>query len=286
MNFRKFFSFSLIVFILVVVVNFSYVAVSLAAYNKAKVAYQNAYQQYTKEVNFYKAVRSQLIEARNKYKQFKNAVNKKDYEDKVRAFLKTTCNVLERRLQAIERWISNRKSLSDEEKQNIRAEIEKDINWLENKKAFIDTASFDQMKNAAREIRNYWHKHRVNVKRIIARIWIARINYAISRFSNISEKISSKIELLKSEGKDTAKLEAWLQDFNQKIDLAKKARDKAKDKYTQISNLSEANQFFNQVHQFILEANRYLRDAYKKLKEIVREMKKTAGGVQATPNTQ
>ena len=130
------------------------------------------------------------------------------------------------------------------------------------------------IREKAKEIREYWKKHRVQVKKIIGQIWGARLSFIIERFENVSAKIATKLEELKAAGKDTSQLEAWLSDFDQKINLAKEKRDKAREKYEAISNLADANQLFYQAHKFVKEANNYLREAHKKLVDIVREMKK------------
>jgi len=252
-------------------------ATSLRARNQeARAKYQSARQQYLKEVNWYKTTRQQFLNARKKYRQFKSAENKSAYEKQARAFLEKIVDVLIRKLESLKSWVSNKPSLSESERQAIIAEIEQDINWLKNKKQGIATASPAQIKEKAKEIREYWKKHRIFVKKIIGKIWSARLDWAIERFENVSSKIADKIQELKAAGKDTSQLETWLADFNQKIEIAKQKRDKAREKYQAISSLADANQLFKQVHQFVKEANQYLRDAHKKLIDIIKEMKKIA----------
>ena len=245
-------------------------------HQEARAKYQAARQQYLKEVNWWKTTRQQFLQARAKYRKFKNTENKANYEEKARKFLEKTVDVLIRKLESLKNWVSNRPSLPESERESIIAEIEEDINWLESKKSGISTASPAQIKEKAKEIREYWKNHRLKVKRIIAQIWTARLSWAIERFEAVASKIATKIEELKAAGKDTSQLEAWLADFNQKIEIAKEKKDKAKEKYQAISSLADANKFFKQVHQFIKEANQYLREAHQKLVEIVKEMKKLA----------
>jgi len=242
----------------------------------ARVKYQAARQQYLKEVNWWKTTRQQFVNARAKYRKFKNAENKAVYEKQARNFLQRTVNVLIRRLQSLKNWVSNRRALPESERQTIVSEIDQDINWLESKKTGIDTASPAQIKEKAKEIREYWKNHRLKVKRVIGQIWAARLSWAIGRFETVSSKVAAKIEELKALGKDTSQIETWLTDFNQKIDIAKEKRDKAREKYQAISSLADANQLFKQAHQFIREANQYLRQAHRKLVDIVKEMKKLA----------
>jgi len=241
---------------------------------EARAKYQAARQQYLKEVNWWRTTREQFLNARAKYRQFKNTENKAAYEEQARAFLERTINVLVKKLESLKNWVSNRPSLPESEREEIVAEIEQDINWLEGKKSGIATASPAQIKEKAKEIREYWRDHRIFVKKIIGQIWGARLDWVIERFETASSKIAAKIEELKAAGKDTSQLEAWLADFNEKIEIAKEKREKAREKYEAISSLADANQLFKEAHQFIKEANEYLRDAHKILIEIVKEMKR------------
>lgn len=243
---------------------------------EARAKYQAARQQYLKEVNWWRNTREQFLNARARYRQFRNTENKALYEEKAREFLEKTVDVLIKKLEALRNWISNRRAISETERQAIVAEINEDINWLQEKKSGIATATPAQIKEKAREIRNYWLNHRVKVKKIIGQIWGARLDWVIEKFESIAIKISAKIDELKAEGKDTSRLEMWLADFNEKIEIAKEKREKAREKYEAISSLADANQLFKQAHQFIKEANQYLREAHKKLIEIVKEMRKIA----------
>jgi len=274
---NKFITFSLVGLMALVVFSSVASAQNLRKRDRQiRIRYQAARQQYLKEVNWWKTTRQQFLSARTKYRKFKNAENKKAYEEQARKFLEKTVDVLIRKLESLKNWVANRPTLSEEVRAKIIAEIEQDINWLQEKKSGISTASPAQIREKAKEIRDYWRKHRIFVKRIIGEIWAARLDWAIKRFEDVSSKIAERIEKLKEAGKDTSQLESWLADFNQKIDLAKEKRDKAREKYQAISSLSELNQFFSQTHQFIKEANQYLREAHKVLVKIVREMRRLA----------
>lgn len=250
---------------------------------RARAKYQQAREQYQKEVNFYKSARQDLLNARAKYQQFKNADNKKALEDKARNFLEKAVNSLIKRLETIKNWVSNRGALSEAEKQTIIAEIDQDINWLNERLPKIQTASADRIKEEAKIVREYWRSHRMKVKKITGQILAARINFVITKAKSFSAKAEVKIQELKAAGKDTAQLEAWLADFNQKLALAKEKYQAAKAKFQAIrgeagpdfvNELKEADALFKAGHQFIKEANQYVKQAHAQLVQIVKEMKK------------
>jgi len=238
-----------------------------------KQRYQAARRQYLKEVNWWQTARQQFIAARSKYKQFKNTDNRTAYEDRAKDFLGKTVTVLIKKLETLKNWVSNRRALSDAERQAIIAEIDSDISWLQTKQDEIANASASQLKTYAAEIRTYWHKQRWQLKKIIGRIWVARLDWVIGRFENVADKIDAKIAKFKAAGHDTAQIEAWLSDVRDKINLAKAKEQSAKEKYQAISNLTEANAFFNEARQFIKQANQYLRQAHQDLVKIIKAMK-------------
>ncbi len=252
----------------------------------ARAKYQQAQGQYQKEVNFYKSARQDFLNARTKYQQFKNADNKKDLEDSARNFLEKAISSLIKRLEATKNWVANRRALPESERQAIVAEIDQDINWLNERASAIQTASPAQIKEEAKIVREYWKNHRVKVKRIIGEILAARINFVIAKAESFSVKVSAKIDELKAAGKDTSQLEAWLADFNQKLSLAKEKHAAAKAKFAAISNLADADQLFREGHRFIVEANQYVRQAHAQLVKIVKEMKKMGTTVEATTEPQ
>jgi len=252
----------------------------------AKARYQTAKSQYTREVGFYKTARQNFINARQNFQRLKNADNKKSLEDAARNYLEKAVSTLTKRLESVKNWVANRRALPEAERQAIVAEIDQDINWLNERLTAIQTASPDKIKEEAKVVREYWKVHRVRVKRIIGEIWSARIGYIITKAEGFSVKVSAKIDELKAAGKDTAQLEAWLADFDQKLSLAKEKYESAKTKFQEIhgepgssqaTELTQAHTLFNQGHQFIKEANQYIRDAHAQLVNIVKEMKRIVG---------
>lgn len=244
-------------------------------YSAVKISYQN-------EVNSYKTARQQFLTAKSNYLKLKNATNKKAYEDQARAYLAKTVDALTKRLEVIKVWVSDRKAISEIEKQSIITEIDSDISTLASIKTGIDTASPAQIISKAKEIRAYWVKHRVFVKRITGQVWNARVSYVISQAENVSDKIETTIQELKTSGKNTSALELWLADFNQKIAEAKEKNELAKAKFQAINSLDDMDQFFKEGHQFVLDAGQYIRDAHSRLVEIVKEIRAKAKTVETS----
>ncbi len=239
----------------------------------ARLKYQSDKQKYLKEVDAYKTARQQVINIREKYRKFQNVENKSAYEEAAKTFLEKAIDTLVSKLEALKNRVANRSGISETERTNMLAELDQDINWLEEKKSGIADASSEQIKETAREMRQYWTNHRVRVKKVIAQIWGARIDFMIEKFENSSAELEEKIAELKANGKDTSQIEVWLNDFKQKINTAKAKREQAKLKYQAISSAADANQLFKEAHQFVKEAHTSLQDAHKDLVKILKKMR-------------
>jgi len=250
----------------------------------AKAKYEQARGQYLKEVESYKNLRNDLSNAKLKYQQFKNSDNKKALEGKAREFMDKAVSALVKRLETFKVWVSNRGALSEADRQEIIAEIDQDINWLKERQTKIQTATPAGIKEAAKEIREYWKGHQAKVKMIVGRIWAARIGFVIDKAESFSVKVNAKIQELKTAGRDTVQLEAWLADFNQKLSSAKEKYEAAKAKFQSISGTSDAVKIFNEGRQFIKEANQYVTQAHADLVKIVKEMKKMGQSVELPDN--
>ncbi len=239
--------------------------------------FKTARDQFKKEVDFYRSSRQQFLSARNKLRQAKNNPEiRAQYEERARDLLRKSINIMIGRLEAIKAWVANRKELDDQTKSQVLAEIDKDIAWLKDKESQVDNATIDEIRSSAKEARQYWQRQRWQVKKIVAQLWTARLNYALDRFEQALDKAEEKINELKQAGYDTAELEEMLADARNKLDEARSKYEQAKEKWQEIDNLQEANQFFKEVRDYIKEANQYLRDAYRKLREIIEALKQAA----------
>jgi len=277
---------SKIVGVVIVMTVFLLIVVSVAnaqplkRWNQAAIQkYDTAKSEYLKIDDFYKNARQDWLTARNRYIQYKNAENLENALEKGGDFLLRADKTLVRRLEMISAYAEGEPSISEEEKQNILSELDSYITWLEQKQPEIEGATTkEELVNIAKTIRNKWLEIRPATKRIVGQIMNAKVFWAINKVEIASDRVDSAIQKLQEQGKDTTALEAWLSDFNAKIDLAKRKYQAAKEKYAEIKNVGDADRLFREGNAFVKEANQYLRDAYKNLKKIVKELRRYRTG--------
>lgn len=240
----------------------------------AKTQYDKTRQAYQNEVSAYKTARQNFMNAKTKFQKAKNATNKTEYEAQAKTFLQKSISAMIHYLQAVRNKTENVRGISDADKTNILADIDKDINWLTAEQEKLGSATTtEQLKEKATVIREYWNTAKTTFKKASAKIWIARLNFLIAKAEGLSEKTNAKIQELKTVGKNTSKLEAWQKELNQKIDAAKVDKLKAEEQLPNISNVN-ADQIFKTIRRFVQDANQYMRKAHSQLAQIVQELKK------------
>ena len=240
---------------------------------RARAMYQESKEQYSKEVEFYKDSRKEYLAARSSLNQLKNSENRAKLEQAGRKFLERAVSVLIAQLETIKVWVVNTGTISESERQAIVSGIDTDIAWLEERLPVIQTAPLLEVKSPLVEVRNYWNRHQLEVKKINGRVEIARIDFILDQAEKLGTEAKQGIEKAKSVGSNTAELEAWYAEFEQNLNLATESYENARSKYQSINKLEDADKLLQELHQFVLEANEYIRSAHALLVSIVKELK-------------
>jgi len=229
---------------------------------------------YTEAREGYKNAREDFVGAAEKFRKFRQANDSAIVLEKGKNFLLRATDGMMRYLEMLEKRVEVSK-LGEEEKAEIKAEIEQDAAWLKGKQDAIKSATTkEELAAIAKEVKEYWNSIRGKTKSIAGQLLSSHTETMISKAENVSAKVEDAIEKLKEQGKDTSKLEGWLTDFNEKITLAKEANEKAKEKFKEIKDIKDAEKLFREGHEFVKEANKYLREAYSILRDIFKELRK------------
>ncbi len=245
----------------------------------AKQKYNTAKSEYLQAAGFYEDARHDWITARDRYRAYKTADNGEDALEKGKEFLLNADKVLVAHLEMVSAYVEGEPCLNDTEKENIISELDSYIKWLEEKQPEIENATTKQeLTDIAGAVRNKWLEIRPTTKRIVGRVMNAKVLWVITNAESAANKTEEAIEQLKEQGKDTTDLEAWLNDFNTKIDLAKEKHQAAKEKYAAIRNVRDADRLFREGNAYVKEANQYLRGAYEDLRDIVDELRRYGTG--------
>lgn len=257
-------------------------AIGPADGSRAEKIFQNAKNFYQKGVESYSGARKNFRDILDKYKKNKSSVNKKELENASRDLLEKSVSSLIKKLESLKSLVSGRQKISEEDKNIIMAEIDKDLNWLNQTLSEIKNLDAKEIAKKAKEIKNYWRNHQVRIKKITGLTLSARVNYLIDKENNFSERLSAKINEMKKSGADISKAEELYNQFLEKMNLAKEKYNSAKEKFNGIEaepqseiapELNNAASLFKAGDQLIKEAAKYLKEAHGLAVQVVRELK-------------
>jgi len=239
-------------------------------------AYRNAKDAYQEKMTEYKTKAKDWLTAKDLYLRSKTNTNLENVLEKAKEHVLKVDELVIKYLLTIKTKVENMERLDESVRQDIIAEIDSKIEWLEEKQTEINNAvSKDDLVALSATIKDYWKDVRVKVKKFVGYILVGRSDLAVAKLEEAKEKVQTKIDLIKENGQNATKLEELLADFSNNIDLAKTQLENAKERFSQISTLEEANSLFRQGRDFISNANKYLREAWRDLQSIISELRNT-----------
>lgn len=153
-------------------------------------------------------------------------------------------------------------------------EINRQIEWLEQKKAAIEAAeSFDQLRQEAEQVRNFWRQQRLTVKKFVGKILASRVKFIISKAERTYQKLEAAVEQAEESGQDVTQARQILSDLSEKLELVKESVSQALDKFEAISDPESAQDLFRQGHDQLKQARRYLQEFKEEMGDLIKEIK-------------
>jgi HAMP domain-containing protein len=246
---------------------------------KAREKYNNAKAEYQKTTEAYDSARQDWLKARNKYRLYKSAENLTDALNKAIKHLLEANKRLVAYIKMVIAYVEGKPGLEDAEREAILNELNSFVTWLEGHQDEIEQATRkDELVNLAKSVRDKWQEIKQAAKRIAGQMINVKVGWLISQAEKVSARIEKVIQKLEERGEDVTALKTWLEDFDEKVELAKQKYEAAKEKYAEAKNLKDADRLIQEGKAFVTEAKRYLKSAYRTLKEIVKELKRYKTG--------
>lgn len=245
-----------------------------------------AYQVYKQK---YIGAKDLYIKSQQQFENAKAAYNSAKTQEKDEALLNATKAYMSSGIDAMVAYTQVAKENVDlaANKSIVPAGASDNLNnyiaQLEQEKTTVQTITTRQeLVNSSKTVMGIWQNVRLESKYYLGIIINSGFEAFFNKNSNVSSKIDSEIQALKSQGVDTTKLESDLVTYNDDISKAQAAYDTAKANYMghvgfnsdgSVSNPDDANKFLKAADQNIQQANQYLLNAKDTFKVIVTELK-------------
>lgn len=253
----------------------------------------------------YQAARERYIQAKERYQETKQKITSvrttlracKDAESegclKLRRQIRIhsgefLLNIADRVLETLEKIkskVESNEDLTEEEASDLLAKIEAKITEVSDAKGVIENltneSSAEEIREAARTIKQAWKNTRVVLKKSVGRLVNARIGGIIVKLEHLKTKlikISSRIE---EAGENVRDLDELIDKFHSELEEAKNKWQLAKEKYAEAVTPGKIDELMKEANKYLREAHEKLKEAHKTLKEILIKIREKKGAEEA-----
>jgi len=234
-------------------------------YEKMAENYNKLKNNFQESKNDYNSAKEKLLQEQSKVKNANEETLRKNSAE----FLNKTVSVMIKYLESLKNKAENMGFVSEGEKNAIAARLDENINSLTEKLSSIENATIEEQKNIAAEIRQQWKDIRSASKRITGQMLSAKMNSFILKMEALRDKLENESIELNSEI-----IQGIINNFNDKIELAKSENALAKANFAQINNKEQASGLFKEGMRHMRAARKYLKEAHKELVSLSQEIKK------------
>jgi len=269
----------------------------LSIYSGVVAAQATAGEQYEKANEIYQANKDNYDNARKNFEEAKDIFEKankqlgklkdenstEELKQKSKDYLLRAIDFAQSQLQVMKSRVEN--SEKGYIPFNAVTIIDGHTAQLEQMKAKVEQAnSTQELRDAHKELKKIVVDINLETRYYMGIVLNHRIdNFIIKADNNVSIRLDSAIEKLKSQGNDTTNLEKEVTDFKNAVKVAKESHTKTKESYANhngfatdgtITNERNANKFLEQGNKLQKETIKDLRNAGNQVIQFVKDLRK------------
>lgn len=236
----------------------------------------------------YEQIKQELDDEKVKFERAKLGRNEEQATEHAQKFMIKTADLVIKALERVKHSVETSDDISEEEAEEILAEIQEEIDAMEEAKSDVEAAETKaQVQDAGKVILNVWKHTRIRIKRHVTRLIHARLGEIIKRSEHLESKLDCTLQSLEEQGLNISAYDAMVDDFSLEVDNAKskfrQARnylDQAKELKsddTSDEDLAEVEGLVQAAQNLIDQAKDHTKQAHEILKELVRAIKDAGG---------
>ncbi|MCG2719029.1 MAG: hypothetical protein L6408_09400, partial [Nanoarchaeota archaeon] len=192
-------------------------------------------------------------------------------------FLGNSADAIIKHLERIKAKIEGSENLTDEEVEEILAEIDAKIAELEALKEKAEAAETkEEIREAAQEIRDAWKPIRNRAIYWAARLTNAKMGFITGKMVQLENRLEKTVEKMETNGKDVSEIEPLLEEFHSLLVSAKENHEAGVEAWKEFKESGEQAQHA-EAKRLMNQARKDAVEAHKVLKQIVREIKEAKG---------
>lgn len=230
----------------------------------------------------YKEAKEDMHDARERLKHSLQDGNQTGAFEHAKTYLLRSADALINHLEKLKTKVQENENIPDDREAEIVAEIDVQISAINDIKVEIEAATTrEQIKDAAKKLRDVWKKLKHIIKFHTQRIVAARVEGIVNN-GLVLEKRLDKILANLNESTD---VDVEVDNFKAKINLSRDKYRQAQDKLEEVLDLRAAGEsadsekikaLMEEAGQLLKEARDALKEAHEILKSIVKKIKEEA----------
>ena len=238
-------------------------------------------ERFDKAKEEFKNAKGELNDERKALKESKEKRDEKATLEHAKNYLLKVSDELIHHLEKLKAKVQENKHISDEQEAKIVAEINAKIDEVAKIKAEVAAATKEQVKEAAKKLREIWGKLKhiidLHAKRVVA----ARVEGLVNRGLVLEKKLDNVIEKAKEKGIEI-NVSAEMGLFSEKIELSRDKHKQAQAKISEALDLRAKGEpadsekikaLMDESNQLLKESRDALKEAHEALKTIVKKIK-------------
>lgn len=258
---------------------------SLTAYNRSYGAtpFDNAYQEYSLEVEEYRNAHDEYVLARSQYLKFRTLTSTNNAKDAAIVMLQARDDVVISYFKAVKEKAAETQGIPDATRDALNIRIDEETIWFSDHRGRSSSAgSLDDIVKDSDEAKKRFESVDSLIYEVLSDVASGKISRFRERLNESFSSVSTKVGEIREEERDefsfsTRKLELidrWIFETENRITRSEQKQAEADEKITEFSGEKKKNApTHNEVLSILGESQQYLKEASLFVKEIIREIK-------------
>ena len=237
--------------------------------------FKRAYDDYLYNFNLYRQTHLEYTSAKSEYYAYQTLESETRALEKTRALLFTRNAALATYLTALRMKLVETTNVINYEQSMRFIYLDNQISFLKlNDQKLPAPATIDDLQIVSNEVADKYPEIEILAYQTLTTINAGQVEGLTSRLEVEVKKLEEKIDEARNLGEDTTTVERWLLNVKEKIVLAKRKREEAKNLIsTLVPKEQNKKAVWASSQQLSEEANQYLKEAVSYTKEIIKKLK-------------
>ncbi len=203
---------------------------------------------------------------------------KKQFTSDAKTFLLKTADLVVESLNKLKYQVKLSEDISEEDAQKLLDDIEQRIIAVKNARASVeelkeDAASQEELKAAAKTIREAWQETRALFKKDVGVLMQAKLGNIIHRMDQLTAKFERARGRLKEKGADVTALDELLSGLDGTLAETRADYEAAVKLFAEAHTAKEVDAVTKKAHELVKKARAGLKEAQQMLRDVTAEIK-------------